>query len=146
MPLESDVSVVLIIQVNPLVGGSGGPHHGDETRGVGALLAVDGLTLVPSSDCLKESAHVATCSARPNGTWTARTHSHKIQSHLPYRLVSFSVQHVTVYEMSEKLCRGRTGQSGHREFYNAGSDTSLLLCHACCLTLSKKRRVEKFGV
>ena len=60
MPLEGDMSVVLVVQVDSLVGGPRGAHHGDKAWGVGALLGVGGLALVSAAHRLEKCAHEPT--------------------------------------------------------------------------------------
>ena len=60
MPLEGDVSIVLIIQVLLLIDWTWAPHHGDEPRRLHTLTAVRRLARVPSSDGLQQSPQEST--------------------------------------------------------------------------------------
>ena len=61
MPLEGDVSVVLVVEVLLLTAGSEAPHHGDESRRPGALVGVRRLTGVPATHRLEQSSEESTC-------------------------------------------------------------------------------------
>lgn len=53
VPLEGDVSVVLVVEVLLLAAGSEAPHHGDEPGRPGTLVGVRRLAGVPSTHRLK---------------------------------------------------------------------------------------------
>lgn len=61
MPLEGDVSVVLVVEVLLLAASSEAPHHGDEPGRLGTLMRVRGLARVPPTHRLQQSSKETTC-------------------------------------------------------------------------------------
>ena len=61
MPLEGDVSVVLVVEVLLLTARSEAPHHGDEPRRLGTLVRVRRFARVPATHRLQQSSEETTC-------------------------------------------------------------------------------------